>query len=422
MSGATDCRDCYERGQSQATPVLSSPVPLEHRRRQARAILTAVTDTLVQRFQLALEYPVVFTRDAFAIDNAAFAETIARREPTRRHRIFVVADRNVLAAHPGLADAITAYAAAHPGRLELVAPIEPVAGGEPAKTTAVIEDLWRRLAELRIDRHAYVVAIGGGAVLDSVGFAAATLHRGVRLVRMPTTVLAQNDAGIGVKNGINAFRAKNMLGTFAPPFAVINDSRFLATLDARDRAAGMAEAVKVALVRDAAFFAWLRGESARLAAFEAPAVERSIRRCAELHLAHIAGGGDPFEQGSARPLDFGHWAAHKLEMLTEHALRHGEAVAIGMALDARYSVEAGLLGEADFVAIVELLEALRLPTWHEALRSRALLDGLGEFREHLGGELCITLLDRIGHGIDAHEIAMPRVEAAIAALAARRAR
>src|SRR6185312_16684743 len=158
----------------------------------------------------------------------------------------------------------------------------------------------------------------------------------------PTTVLAQNDAGIGVKNGINAFGAKNMLGTFAAPFAVINDGRFLATLGERDRIAGMAEAVKVALVRDAKFFAWLRAAAPRLAAFDRDAVAQSIRRCAELHLAHIATGGDPFELGNARPLDFGHWAAHKLEVMTDHALRHGEAVALGMALDARYSVEAGL--------------------------------------------------------------------------------
>jgi 3-dehydroquinate synthase len=375
-----------------------------------------VTDTIVQRFQLALEYPVVFTRDAFAVDNPALADIVARREPERRHRVVVVADRNVVAAHPGLADAIAAYAAHHAARIELAA-VEVIPGGEPAKTQTIVDSLWRRLAELRIDRHAYVIAIGGGAVIDVVGFAAATLHRGVRLIRMPTTVLAQNDAGIGVKNGINAFRAKNMLGTFAPPFAVISDSKFLATLDARDRAAGMAEAVKVALVRDGAFFAWLADERAALAAFEPRAVERMIRRCAELHLAHIATGGDPFEQGNARPLDFGHWAAHKLELVTDHALRHGEAVAIGMALDARYSVLAGLLADADYAQILDVLTALHLPVWHEALRSRAILDGLAEFREHLGGELCITLLAGLGRGVDARDIALDRVERAIDDLA-----
>jgi 3-dehydroquinate synthase len=376
-----------------------------------------VVQTVVQRVQLTLEYPVVFTRDAFAPANRALAEVIGRRELARRHRVVAIADRNVAAAHPGLADEIAGYAAHHATGLELVAPLETLPAGEAAKDAGVLDGLLRRLAGLRIDRHSFVLAIGGGAVLDVVGYAAATLHRGVRLIRMPTTVLAQNDAGIGVKNGINAFGAKNMLGTFAPPFAVINDSRFLATLEPRDRAAGMAEAVKVALIRDAAFFDWLVAQRAALAAFEPRAVETLIRRCAELHLAHIAGGGDPFEQGNARPLDFGHWAAHKLELLTGHALRHGEAVAIGIALDARYSVEAGMLAEADYLAIVELLRVLRLPVWHDALRSRELLDGLAEFREHLGGELCITLLAAIGRGVDARDVRPELVQRAIAVLA-----
>lgn len=375
----------------------------------------AMTETVVQRFSLAVEYPVVFTRDAFAVENRALRDVIARREPARRHRVLAIADRHVAAAHAELGARLAAYAEAHD--LALVAPLELVPGGEAAKTPAVAETLWRRMAELRIDRHAYVLAIGGGAVVDVVGYAAATLHRGVRLIRMPTTVLGQNDAGIGVKNGINAYRAKNMLGTFATPFAVINDSAFLATLEARDRAAGMAEAVKVALVRDAAYFAWLREHREALAAFESTAVAYMIRRCAELHLAHIATGGDPFEHGNARPLDFGHWAAHKLELLTHHELRHGEAVAIGMALDARYSVDAGLLAEADFAAIVELLRDLRLPVWHDALRAPALLDGLDDFREHLGGELCITLLAEPGRGVDARDIARDRMARAIAALA-----
>jgi 3-dehydroquinate synthase len=378
-----------------------------------------VDATILQRVQLTLEYPVCFTDEAFAASNSTLVDTLGRREPARRHRVFVVCDANVLAATPSLAAEIEQYAAAHAGRIEMVAPLEVIPGGEAAKLAGVLDRLWRRFAELRLDRHSYVIAIGGGAVLDVAGYAAATLHRGIRLVRMPTTVLAQNDAGIGVKNGINAFGAKNMLGTFAAPFAVINDGRFLATLGERDRIAGMAEAVKVALVRDAAFFGWLRDAAPQLAAFERDAVAYSIRHSAELHLAHIATGGDPFELGNARPLDFGHWAAHKLEIMTDHALRHGEAVAIGMALDARYSVEAGLLGEADQQAIVDLLQALRLPTWHDALRSPAILDGLDEFREHLGGELCITLLAGIGRGVDERDVQPALVRRSIEWLAGR---
>jgi 3-dehydroquinate synthase len=242
----------------------------------------------------------------------------------------------------------------------------------------------------------------------------------VRLVRVPTTVLAQNDAGVGVKNGINAFGAKNFLGTFAPPFAVIDDSTFLTTLDARDRAAGMAEAVKVAAIRDPVFFEWLVDHADALASFDLVHVERMVRRCAELHLAHIAGGGDPFETGNARPLDFGHWSAHKLEILTAHELRHGEAVAIGMALDTRYSVEVGMLDENSAASFVTLLERLRLPTWHDALLDPALLGGLDEFRQHLGGELTITLLAGIGSGVDCRDVRTDVVARSIEWLRARR--
>ena len=367
-----------------------------------------------------LEYPVVFTRDTFAPENRALVDVLGRREPDRRHRVVAIVDAGVAATHPGLSAAIAAYARAHAERIELVAQWV-VPGGEAAKVPSVLESIVERLAALRIDRHSFVLAIGGGAVLDVVGYAAATLHRGVRLVRMPTTVLAQNDAGVGVKNGINAFGAKNFLGTFAAPFAVIDDSSFLATLDPRDRAAGMAEAVKVAAIRDPVFFEWMLDHAPALAAFELDAVEKMIRRCAELHLAHIAGAGDPFETGNARPLDFGHWSAHKLEMLTNHELRHGEAVAIGMVLDARYSVEAGLLPERAFVTFVDLLERLRLPVWHPMLVDARLLDGLAEFREHLGGELTITVLEELGRGVDHRDVRTDLVHRALDWMRAKRA-
>ena len=372
-----------------------------------------MNDAILQRVPVILEYPVVFTRGVFDLDNPALANVLAFREPGRRHRIAAIIDGGLAAASPSLGTQLQRYAAHHEAHIELVAPPWTIPGGESAKDAAILAQITARLAELRMDRHSFVVAIGGGAVLDVVGFAAATLHRGVRLVRLPSTVLAQNDAGVGVKNGINAFGAKNFLGAFASPFAVVNDSRLLDTLDHRDRIAGMAEAVKVALVRDAEFFHWLVAHAEALVDFEIGSVEVLVRRCAELHLAHIATGGDPFEQGNARPLDFGHWAAHKLELLTHHGLRHGEAVAIGMALDARYSLEVGLIEAHDYAAIVGLLARLGLPVWHDALRDPALIGGLAEFREHLGGELTITLLARIGYGIEARDVREELVRLAI---------
>ncbi len=366
----------------------------------------------LQKITVEFEYPVYFTGDLFATHNLDFVEAVARKEPERRHRIFVVVERAVAEARPSLLGDIRAYAKCHRDRLELVADPLVMEGGEAAKNdTSALAQLQGRFQAARMDRHSFVVIVGGGALLDMAGYAAATVHRGLRVVRVPTTVLGQNDAGIGVKNGINAYGAKNFLGTFAPPFAVLNDIRFLEILPRREAVAGMAEAVKVALIRDASFFGWLTEHVAALAACEPEAVAHLVRRCAQLHLDHIATSGDPFELGSARPLDFGHWAAHKLESLSGHRLRHGEAVAIGMAMDVVYSREIGLLPAAAAEPVLGLLERLGFRLWDAGLElagsdgaRRAVLDGLAEFREHLGGELTITLLREIGQGVEVREM------------------
>ncbi|MBI3191219.1 MAG: 3-dehydroquinate synthase, partial [Pedosphaera parvula] len=256
----------------------------------------------------------------------------------------------------------------------------------------------------------YEIAVGGGALLEMVGLAAATAHRGVRHVRIPTTTLSQDDSGVGVKNGINCFGKKNFVGTFAPPFAVINDFELLASLSARDKRAGYVEAVKVALIRDREFFESIERDAAKLRDFDPDAMQRLIYRCAELHMNHIATSGDPFEFGSARPLDFGHWAAHKLEQLTEYKLRHGEAVAIGIALDVIYSRNKGYIDAATAERILALLETLGFDLFANELlhvgsdRALIILSGLEEFREHLGGKLTITLLQGIGRGFEVHEM------------------
>jgi 3-dehydroquinate synthase len=238
-------------------------------------------------------------------------------------------------------------------------------------------------------------------------------------------VLSQNDSGVGVKNAVNFKGIKNYIGTFAPPWAVLNDFDFLQHLPDRERIAGISEAVKVALIRDRAFYLWLEENADALAVFEPAAEEYMVRRSAELHMRQIAHGGDPFEMGSARPLDFGHWSAHKLEAITNHHVRHGEAVAIGIALDARYSVLAGLLPEGEDERIVVLLESLGLRIWHPALESTdargnlAILVGLQEFQEHLGGELTITLLRDLGTGVEVHEMDASLVQQALGWLKAR---
>ena len=366
-----------------------------------------------QSFGVRFEYRVVFGRGLLRSSDHTLAELLARAG-SGPHRVLVAIDSEVLAHHPSLPEDLRTYQRSHPKVLELVAKPLVVRGGEQCKNDLLDVEQVHRLVEIHgLCRHSFVLVIGGGAVLDTVGYAVATAHRGLRLIRMPTTVLAQNDAGIGVKNGVNWQGRKNFLGTFSPPFAVLNDLAFLETLEVRDRRAGLAEAVKVALIRDADFFDHLCEQSAALARFDTDAMEHVIRRCAELHLRHIATSGDPFELGSARPLDFGHWAAHKLEELSQNALRHGEAVAIGLAIDAVYSQRSGRISDDELHRVLSLLASLGFDLAHESLARLDVERALADFREHLGGQLCITLLGEIGRGVEVHEIDCAAMQKAI---------
>lgn len=351
---------------------------------------------------------VFFTRNAFIPTNPLLADVLGG-SGLAPGRVLVTIDDGLAQAQPALPARIEAWFESRPGPFTLAAPPLALPGGEAAKNSWVlVSEVLATIEQLRLCRHSYVLAVGGGAHLDVVGFAAAIAHRGLRHVRLPSTTLAQADSGVGVKNGINAFGRKNFVGTFAPPFAVINDLALLDALPARDKRAGYAEAVKVALIRDAAFFDWIESRVGALAGFEPAALETLIHRSAELHVTHIATGGDPFESGSARPLDFGHWAAHKLEALSDYRLRHGEAVAIGLALDTVYSRRVGLLDGTACDRVLRLLEQLGFRLFAEELLHRdasgsfTLLGGLAEFREHLGGELTVTLLAEVGRGLEVH--------------------
>lgn len=376
------------------------------------------------RFKVNYDYPVLFTDHLFDPANPCLHQQL-----TFRHRgpvtVLVFADEQLLQSAPHLLAQIDAYFAAHATDLHLQAAPIAVPAGELSKDSQVLQQLYTDMLQHGLDRHCYVLALGGGAVLDAVGYACATFHRGIRLIRIPSTVLAQNDAGIGVKNGINAFGQKNLLGAFYPATAVINDFQLLTSLTRRDQIAGLAEAVKVALIKDQAFFQWMEQQADALARFDHPASRYAIRRCAELHLAHITGAGDPFERGNGRPLDYGHWAAHKLENLSQHRLRHGEAVAVGMALDGLYANALGLLSDADTERVLNLLLKLGFSLSPPELalkdaqgRSLVLL-GLEEFRQHLGGQLSIPMLSRIGESVDLNEIDAARMEQALQRLSTR---
>jgi len=368
-------------------------------------------DVYHQEINVHFDYPVIFTRDVFGKNNPVFADTISRRESDRIHKVITYVDKGVADATPGLLEKITRYLVASKDKLLLTCSPIVIPGGRAAKTDyELIRRTMNTLGENRMDRQSVVVAVGGGNMLDATGLATSLVHRGLRLVRIPTTVLSQNDAGIGVKNGIDEHGQKNFIGTFAPPFAVINDFDFLNTLSDATWRSGISEAIKVAVIKDAGFMAFIRDNAEKLKNRDGEAMEQLVRRCAIIHLEHIKTSGDPFEFGTARPLDFGHWAAHRLEILSGHRLGHGHAVAIGISLDSCYACRQGLLSEDELKMVLETFDSCGLPVSDELLLSEnadgelEILEGIRQFREHLGGELAITLPDGIGKKVEVNEM------------------
>jgi 3-dehydroquinate synthase len=365
------------------------------------------TTNLDSEVRLGFAHRVRFTRDAFDPANPALREVFAGDRDIATRRAVAFIDAGLMQATESeianqLRAAFDAGGRAMPQLVEIVA----VPGGELAKENHEIPDIVLQLVNHhKICRKSFVIAIGGGAMLDAVGYGAAISHRGVRLVRMPSTVLAQDDAAMGVKNGINRFGKKNFVGAFAVPYAVLCDELLLETLPDAVYRAGFSEAVKIALLKDPAFFERLERDAARIAARDGTAANPVIRRSAELHLRHIVDGGDPFEANEARPLDFGHWAAHRLESMSAFKISHGDAVALGLLLDCRYSNLKGWLSDADHARIRAVIAALGLPMRHALFADHAaLLAGADEFREHLGGKLTVTMLRGIGHGFEVHEL------------------
>ncbi len=358
-----------------------------------------------ESFAIPFVHRLRFTEDVLGNQQQVLLDVL---EPSgdKPARVQFWVDQQVAAAQPQLPQRLRAFTAAHPRRLLNVGNVQIVTGGEAIKNDIhILERMLKCFNAANLDRRSYVVVIGGGAVLDAVGFAAAIAHRGLRLVRLPTTTLGQADSGVGVKNGVNLFQKKNWLGAFAVPWAVINDAGLLATLSDRDFRCGFAEAVKVSMLQDASQFNWLCENAARIARRDLSAALPAIRASAELHLRHITRGGDPFEMNEARPLDFGHWSAHKLEALTNFELRHGEAVAIGVAVDTVYSSLVYGLPDEDAQRVLGCLADLGFSLSHPAVQAgEPLFEGLEEFRQHLGGRLTLTMVPRLGTAIDVHEV------------------
>jgi 3-dehydroquinate synthase len=365
-------------------------------------------------FSVPFTHRLRFTQDVLGDDQAALAEVLEPSEG-RTAKVQFWVDEVVARSQPNLKQRLARFCKAHAPRIEKAGNVQLVPGGEAIKNDIhILERMLKVFNHHDLDRRSYVVVIGGGAVLDAVGFAVQIAHRGLRLVRLPTTTLAQADSGIGVKSGVNLFQKKNWLGAFGVPWAVINDASLLATLGDRDFRCGFAEAVKVSLLKDPAMFARLCELAPQIARREMDAALPMTRDSAIWHLKHITQGGDPFEMLEARPLDFGHWSAHKLEPLSDYQLRHGEAVAIGVAVDTVYSSLVHGLPSADAQRVLQCLSDLGFTLDHPLLADvSTLYTGMEEFRQHLGGRLTLTMLAGVGQPLDVHEVSLPHMGQAI---------
>ena len=371
-----------------------------------------------QAFDVSFQIPAVhrlrFTDDVLGSDHRQLLDILEPSEAGRAKVQFWI-DEDVARANPRIETRLKAFVDAHSDRLTRVGPIQKVPGGEAIKNDIhILERMLKVFNAADLDRRSYVVVVGGGAVLDAVGFAAAIAHRGLRLVRLPTTTLAQADSGVGVKNGVNLFGKKNWIGSFAVPWAVINDFRLLETLSDRDFVCGFSEAVKVSLLKDAELFDQLCDHAEGISERDPEVVSPLIRKSALWHLRHITAGGDPFEALEARPLDFGHWSAHKLEPMSDFQIRHGEAVAIGVAIDTVYSSLVLGLPKAIADRVLECLKSLGFSLVSPFLADTlTLFAGLEEFRQHLGGRLTLTMLRDVADPIEVHEVDQEKMCAAI---------
>ena len=277
--------------------------------------------------------------------------------------------------------------------------------GEPVKQLETVARIYREFVDLGIDRDTSVVGIGGGIVCDVTGFVASTYMRGLSFGFAPTTLLAQVDAAVGGKNGVNFGGFKNMIGTFNQPRFVVCDPSVLKTLSGADIANGLAEVVKHALIADRRAFEYLEDNAAGILRLEAGVIEKII--CDSLGIKAGIVGQDELERGARRKLNFGHTLGHAVESVS--GLAHGEAVSIGMAAAAALSVERGLIAAADAGRIAALLEKLGLPA-AVSTDPDELIDKLRKDKKRSGPMIHFILLESIGRAV-AQKLPLAEIEA-----------
>jgi shikimate kinase / 3-dehydroquinate synthase len=270
--------------------------------------------------------------------------------------------------------------------------------GEQHKTLATFAAIMDRLVEAQFHRDACLIALGGGVVGDVAGFAAACYQRGIDFVQVPTTLLAQVDSSVGGKTAVNHPRAKNMIGAFHQPVAVVADTDTLRTLPPRELAAGLAEVIKYGLILDEPLFAWLEAHIEALLALDAEALGFAIRRSCEIKAAIVA--EDEHERGRRALLNLGHTYGHALEALGGYERwLHGEAVAIGTKLAARTSHALGMLGAESCERVEALLRRARLPLAAPGIDADSVLELMRGDKKASREGLKLVLLEGIGEGV-----------------------
>ena len=368
------------------------------------------TNSSLQNICVPFSYPVYFTRDFANPENPVLRNTMTvSGESGGLACVFI--DEGVYASHQRIKKQVSEYMKTVSDSVRLVADPYILPGGEEIKNgwTSVMRIL-DSLLEHRLCRHSFVIAIGGGAFLDAVGFACGMVHRGLRLIRVPTTTLAQGDSGIGVKNGINMGSVKNVLGMFSPPYAVINDYTLLVTLERDMMLDGIAEACKVAIIKDRNLFSYIQKHAHDIYDMKWNYIEEVVHWSAEIHRNHISMSSDPFEFGVSRPLDFGHWSAHMLESMSGYTVRHGQAVSIGIVLDSCYALHTENITLDEYNRIVQTMKHVGLPVYSSYLteytdnNTLRVLEGIELFREHIGGNLAITIPTGIGQCTEIHHM------------------
>ena len=362
-----------------------------------------------QKFNITYAYDIFFTKNIFNKKNKLLINILNKENKVKKN-IIIFIDKNVYIKNNNLIFDIKNYFNAYKNFFNLKSNPIILSGGEKVKNHPIIVNLlYKIIDKYKICRKSYIFVIGGGSFQDLLGFVAATAHRGIKLIRIPTTTLSQDDSGVGVKNGINFLNKKNFIGSFNVPFAVINDYNFLKSLDDKNYFEGFSEIIKVSLIKDKSFFSFIEKNTDNIIKKKEKIIEKIIYKSAKLHAYHISKNGDPFENLSSRPLDFGHWAAHKLEKISKHKISHGAAVAIGIALDSTYSYFVKMITRIELKRILTTLINLNLKIFDKNLLLRnekkfVIFDGLEEFREHLGGKLTISLLKKIGTKIDVNHV------------------